>query len=130
MQIAGSAESDPYLDLDDESYDSAGDEDFQLGAAEQDDTDVASSDEDVEADITQEPPQKRRKLSSNRTTRRDRDEGTELDSGDEKTIRKAKERHEKSNADYEAEEDSVDLDEDEECSAGGFVKTRAMRTKM
>ncbi|KAJ6117288.1 Craniofacial development protein 1/Bucentaur [Penicillium capsulatum] len=67
-------------DFDDEPYDSAEDEDFSLDAA-QDDSDASESDEAAE------PATKRRKTDKKAEIPED-----ELDSGDEATIRKAKEK--------------------------------------
>ncbi|OJJ45771.1 hypothetical protein ASPZODRAFT_17212 [Penicilliopsis zonata CBS 506.65] len=115
------------LDLDNEAYDSAEDEDFEFDAA-QDDSDVSlSSDDENEA----KPATKRRKL--NKKVREP--EEKELDSGDEATIRKAKEkRHKgkksKDDAKEDKDEDDICFDDEEESGAGGFVKTRAMRMQM
>ncbi|KAJ5162063.1 hypothetical protein N7492_007455 [Penicillium capsulatum] len=106
-------------DFDDEPYDSAEDEDFSLDAA-QDDSDASESDEAAE------PATKRRKTDKKAEIPED-----ELDSGDEATIRKAKEKKakrrkgKKSKGKTEDEDDDIDLDDEE--GTGGFVRTRAMK---
>ncbi|KAJ5682952.1 Craniofacial development protein 1/Bucentaur [Penicillium macrosclerotiorum] len=113
-------------DLDDEAYDSAEDEDFQLDAA-QDDSELSSDD-----DETTEPAKKKRKTDKKAKIATD-----ELDSGDEATIKKA---HDKRNKKHkgkkgkgkgkdvtgEGDDSDIDFDEDE-GDAGGFVRTRAMK---
>ncbi|KAJ5925830.1 hypothetical protein N7454_007340 [Penicillium verhagenii] len=110
------------VDLDDEPYDSAEDEDFQLeGAHEESDL---SSDDDAA-----EPAKKKRKTTKNTDTPED-----ELDSGDEVTIRKAREKREtrrkgKKPKGKNAGDDDIDLDDDE-GGTGGFVRTRAMKMQI
>lgn len=114
------------LNLDDEPYESAEDEDFQLDPA-QDESELSSSDEE-----TAEPAKKKRK-----TDKKDELVADELDSGDEATIQKARERRNKlkkkkgkgKGKNVEDDED-IDLDEDEEGGTGGFVRTRAMKKHM
>ncbi|KAJ5312009.1 hypothetical protein PENANT_c022G06826 [Penicillium antarcticum] len=117
--------SAPIQDPDDEEYNSAEDEDFQLDVA-QDDSDLSS-----DADETAEPAKKKRKT----TTKSQIPEDKELDSGDEATIRKAKEKKDKKRKGKKSkgkrardsdEDDDIDLDDDEGGS-GGFVRTRAMK---
>ncbi|KAL4818685.1 bucentaur or craniofacial development-domain-containing protein [Aspergillus spinulosporus] len=120
--------ADADIDLDDEQYDSAEDEDFTLDqAAEDDDAELSSSDDET----TTEPVAKKRKTKdkSGDVTQDD----VELDSGDEAMIRKAKEKklkqkHGKKGSD---DEEDVDVDfDDDEGGTGGFVRTRAMRMQM
>lgn len=120
---------------DDEAYDSAEDEDFQLDDAGGDrDSDVSSSeDEGEEADTTR--PAKKRKLDKSPAKRKkgqDAGEDAELDSGDEVTIRKAREKKQARKAGKgKDDDDDIDFDEeDDEGGQGGFVKTRAMRMQM
>ncbi|KAL3467554.1 bucentaur or craniofacial development-domain-containing protein [Aspergillus heterothallicus] len=120
---------DPDLNLDDEPYNSAEDEDFTLDpTANDDDAELSSSEEETE---TAEPTAKRRK-----TKKASKDTaalGTEgLDSGDEATIRKNKQKKQKRGAKKSSddEEEDVDFDEDEEGGDGGFVRTRAMKMRM
>jgi hypothetical protein len=116
----------PVQDPDEEAYNSAEDEDFQLDVAH-DDSDLSSSD----ADETAEPAKKRRKTD----TKSQIPEDKELDSGDEATIRKAKEKKERKRKGKKSkgkrardsdEDDDIDLDDDE-GGTGGFVRTRAMK---
>jgi hypothetical protein len=116
-------------DLDDEPYDSAEDEDFQLDAA-QDESELSSDADEESAG----PAKKKRKTDKGSNI----PEAPELDSGDEATIRKAKERKErrrkgkkgKGKRAQESDED-IDLDDDdEEGGTGGFVRTRAMKMQM
>lgn len=109
------------LDVDDESYDSSQDEDFQPDEAAADDVSALSTDED---DVESSRPTKRRKLgkSANKDCEA-QDEDLELASGDEATIRKAKERSKRKGA----EDD--DVVQDERFGEGLFVRTRAMRMK-
>ncbi|KAJ5725074.1 uncharacterized protein N7483_006431 [Penicillium malachiteum] len=106
------------VDLDDEPYDSAEDEDFQVEGA-QDESDLSSDDNDDE-------PAKKKRKSNKRTEIPDED----LDSGDEATIRKAREKREKKRKGKKgknaAKDDQMDID-DEEGGTGGFVRTRAMK---
>lgn len=109
-------------DLDDESYNSSEDEDFQLEGA-QDDSDLSSSDEAAE------PAPKKRKTNKKSEVLED-----DLDSGDEITIRKAREKREKKRKGKKskgknAADDEIDLDDDE-GGTGGFVRTRAMKQQM
>ncbi|RHZ50023.1 putative Swr1p complex component (Swc5) [Aspergillus thermomutatus] len=117
------------LDFDNEQYDSAEDEDFQLDP-DQEEADLTGSDSDDEAT---EPAAKRRKTGPNEAAAEDK----EFDSGDEAMIQKVKARKEnkqkgkKSKATASDEdEDDVDFDDDEEGGPGGFVRTRAMRMRM
>ncbi|KAL4752456.1 bucentaur or craniofacial development-domain-containing protein [Aspergillus terricola var. indicus] len=120
--------ADTGMDLDDEQYDSAEDEDFTLDqAAEDDDAELSSSDDET----TAEPVAKKRK-TKDKSGDGSKDDA-ELDSGDEATIRKAKEKklkqkHRKKGSDDEKDVD-VDFDEDE-GGTGGFVRTRAMKMQM
>ncbi|OXV07894.1 hypothetical protein Egran_04342 [Elaphomyces granulatus] len=139
-QSAISSALDPDVNDDGESYDSAEDEDFQRGTAEQDDADLSSS--DAEDEPAERRPLKRRKLTG--PVANEPSDSMELDSGDEATIRKAKKRHErrrrnkhKGNKNGQArnsddgEDEDVDFDDDdEEGGEGGFVKTRSMRIKV
>ncbi|GES62234.1 Swr1p complex component [Aspergillus terreus] len=113
--------------IEDEQYDSAEDEDFQLDDA-QDEGDITSSEDE------QQPASKRRKRVAQDTDL----EAAALDSGDEITIQKAKSKKQKkqrgkkskdSGAADEDDEDDVDFD-DEEGGPGGFVRTRAMKMRM
>jgi hypothetical protein len=136
-QNAISSALDPDVNDDGESYDSAEDEDFQRGTAEQDDADLSSS--DAEDEPAERRPLKRRKLTS--PVANEPSDSMELDSGDEATIRKARKRRRRNkhkgnkngqagNSDDEEDED-VDFDDDgEEGGEGGFVKTRSMRIKV
>lgn len=109
-------------DIDDEPYESAEDEDFSLDVAE-DDSDASESDE-------AEPAKKKRKTDKKAEIPED-----ELDSGDEATIRKAREKKakrrkgKKTKGKAAVEDDDFDLD-DEEGGTGGFVRTRAMKKHM
>lgn len=110
-------------DVDYEPYDSAEDEDFQLDA--QDDSELSSDNE------TAEPAKKKRKTDSQAETPADED----LDSGDEATIRKAREKKAKRRRGKKGKgthvQDDGDLDmDDEEGGTGGFVRTRAMKMRM
>ncbi|KAJ5991764.1 hypothetical protein N7451_007488 [Penicillium sp. IBT 35674x] len=94
------------VDLDDESYNSSEDEDFQLEGA-QDDSDLSSDDDAAE------PAQKKRKTNKKSEVPED-----ELDSGDEVTIRKAREKLEKKRKGKKskvknAADNDLDLDDDE-----------------
>ncbi|PWY83945.1 hypothetical protein BO83DRAFT_374355 [Aspergillus eucalypticola CBS 122712] len=110
------------LDLDDEQYDSAEDEDFQLDAA-QDDADSGMSDSDEEEAADETAPKRRKKDTKDAKTAADDDE---LASGDEAMIQKAKNKKRK-----KGDEDvDVDLDDDEEGGTGGFVRTRAMKMRI
>ena len=109
-------------DLDDESYNSSEDEDFQLEGA-QDDSDLSSDDDAAE------PAQKKRKTNKKSEAPED-----DLDSGDEVTIRKAREklakkRKGKKSKGKNGADDDMDLDDDE-GGTGGFVRTRAMKQQM
>ncbi|GKZ78039.1 swr complex subunit [Aspergillus niger] len=108
------------IDLDDEQYDSAEDEDFQLDAA-QDDADSGMSDSDEE-EAADEPASKRRKKDTRDAQEAGDDD--ELASGDEAMIQKAKNKKRK-----KGEDGDVDLD-DEEGGTGGFVRTRAMKMRI
>lgn len=116
-------------DLDEEAYDSAEDEDFELDAAP-DDSDLSS-----DADETAEPAKKKRKTVTQSQLPKD----AELDSGDEATIRKAREKKEKKTKGKktkgkrarDSDEDDGDIDmDDDEGGTGGFVRTRAMKQQM
>lgn len=114
-------------DLDEEAYNSAEDEDFELDEAP-DDSDLSS---DAEA---AEPAKKKRKT----VTQSQPLEDAELDSGDEATIRKAREKKEKAKGKKtkgkrarDSDEDDGDIDmDDDEGGTGGFVRTRAMKQQM
>ncbi|KAL4989175.1 bucentaur or craniofacial development-domain-containing protein [Aspergillus falconensis] len=119
------------IDLDDEQYDSADDEDFTLDQAADgdDDAELSSSDDDTAA----EPVARKRKAKdkSGDATQED----VELDSGDEAMIRKAKEKKQKQKqkrgkkGSDDEEDVDVDFDEDE-GGTGGFVRTRAMKMRI
>ncbi|CAG7963647.1 unnamed protein product [Penicillium olsonii] len=112
-------------DGDEDAYNSADDEDFELGAA-QDDSDLSS-----DADEADEPSKKKRKIQSKSQAPED----PELDSGDEITIQKAKEKREKrakgkktkGKRARDSDDDDDDVDMDDEGGTGGFVRTRAMK---
>ncbi|KAJ6191474.1 hypothetical protein N7519_001495 [Penicillium mononematosum] len=116
------------LDLDEEAYISAEDEDFQLDAAP-DESDLSS-----DADEAAEPAKKKRKTDTQSHIPKD----AELDSGDEATIRKAKEKKQKKTGKKpkgqrarDSDEDDVDIDmDDDEGGTGGFVRTRAMKQQI
>ncbi|CBF88432.1 hypothetical protein AN0965.2 [Aspergillus nidulans FGSC A4] len=116
------------MDLDDEQYNSAEDEDFTLDqAAEDDDAELSSSDDEP----TTEPVAKKRKTKdkSGDVTQVD----AELDSGDEAMIRKAKEKKLKQKHGKKGSDDEEDMDvnfDDDEGGTGGFVRTRAMKMQM
>lgn len=110
-------------DLDDEPYDSAEDEDFQLDAA-QDESELSSDEDEAAA-----PAKKKRKTDKAEIPVED------LDSGDEAMIRKAREKRNKKRKGKKGKGKQVDEDEDidlddEEGGAGGFVRTRAMKSRM
>ncbi|KAJ5788849.1 uncharacterized protein N7518_005860 [Penicillium psychrosexuale] len=114
------------LDLDEEDYDSAEDEDFHLDVAP-DDSDLSS-----DPDEAAEPAKKKRKTDTQSQIPKD----AELDSGDEATIRKAREKKEKKakgrkpkgKHPRDSDEDDGDIDlDDDEGGTGGFVRTRAMK---
>lgn len=108
-------------DIDDEPYESAEDEDFQLDAA-QDDSELSSDDE---ADA--EPVKKKRKTDKKAEASND----IELDSGDEITIKKAQDKRRKRKGKKgKGGDDDFDIDDDDEGGTGGFVRTRAMKTKV
>ncbi|KAL4774679.1 bucentaur or craniofacial development-domain-containing protein [Aspergillus nidulans var. acristatus] len=116
------------MDLDDEQYNSAEDEDFTLDqAAEDDDAELSSSDDET----TTEPVAKKRKTKdeSGDVTQ----DEAELDSGDEAMIRKAKEKRLKQKHGKKGSDDEEDVDvdfDDNEGGTGGFVRTRAMKMQM
>lgn len=148
LRIAGNMSADPTtndpdLEAGDEPYDSAEDEDFELDATGQDEESEPSSDSDAEDDVGRGQPAKKKRKTG---TRGKKDAGVkedELDSGDEATIQKAKERKKKrtqkqkgqqakgkaGGSDDEDDEEDVDFDEDEEGDTGGFVRTRAMKMR-
>lgn len=111
-------------DLDDEPYDSAEDEDFQLDEA-QDESELSSEEDEAE------PAKKKRKTEQKAGIPEE-----ELDSGDEITIRKSRERQRKKRKGKKGkgkqadEDDDIDLEDDEEGGPGGFVRTRAMKSRM
>jgi hypothetical protein len=107
------------LELGDEAYESAEDEDFQLDNVH---SDLSSASEGEEA---AGPVKKKRKAETKE------EDGEEFDSGDEATIQKAKDkkrRGKKAKAKGAAEDDDVGFDE--EGGEGGFVRTRAMKMRM
>ncbi|KAJ5158066.1 Craniofacial development protein 1/Bucentaur [Penicillium coprophilum] len=116
-------------DLDEEPYDSAEDEDFELDAAP-DDSDLSS-----DADEAEEPAKKKRKTDTKAQIPKD----AELDSGDEATIRKAREKKGKKTKgkkpkgkhapDSDDDDGDIDIDDDE-GGTGGFVRTRAMKQQI
>ncbi|CAG7936172.1 unnamed protein product [Penicillium nalgiovense] len=116
------------LDLDEEAYNSAEDEDFQLDAAP-DESDLSS-----DADEAAEPAKKKRKTDTQSQIPKD----AEFDSGDEATIRKAREKKQKKTGKKpkgqrtrDSDEDDVDIDmDDDEGGTGGFVRTRAMKQQI
>ncbi|KMU82268.1 SWR1-complex protein 5 [Coccidioides immitis H538.4] len=132
------------LSLDDgEQYNSEEDSDFDINAPAEDEEEDAT---DAEPDGR---PRKRRRLTPTRVRDEDGDEYVvegALDSGDEATIRKAKEKREKrrrkgkkvagdqerdGNEDEDEDEDDFDFEDDDEGGGrGGFVRTRAMKMKM
>lgn len=120
----------PDLELGDEPYDSAEDEDFELDdAAAQDDSDASVISDDEDTSLSKDTATKKRKLDS---VSKDV-ELLELDSGDEATIRKAKKKKSKKARKDGGDGDEgsdVEIDEGEDGGAGGFVKTRAMRMRM
>lgn len=121
------------LDLDND-YDSEEDEDFQLDeddAGEDDDALSSSEGEDDEAAAQEQRPSKKRKLGGSSSKKDDDGEIMELDSGDEATIQKARQRKKMKGAKGgDDDEDDIDFDDDDEGGEGGFVKTRAMRMRM
>ncbi|KAJ5970217.1 uncharacterized protein N7479_000135 [Penicillium vulpinum] len=115
--------------LDEEAYDSAEDEDFELDVAP-DDSDLSS-----DADEAPEPAKKKRKTDTTAQIPKD----AELDSGDEATIRRAREKKEKKTKGKkpkgkrarDSDEDDSDIDmDDDEGGTGGFVRTRAMKQQI
>nr|KMM72339.1 SWR1-complex protein 5 [Coccidioides posadasii RMSCC 3488] len=128
------------LSLDDgEQYNSEEDPDFDINAPAEDEEEEAT---DAEPD---DRPRKRRRLTPTRVRDEDGDEYVvegALDSGDEATIRKAKEKREKrrrkgkkvagdQERDGDEDEDDFDFEDDDEGGGrGGFVRTRAMKMKM
>ncbi|KAJ5523732.1 hypothetical protein N7494_010382 [Penicillium frequentans] len=109
------------VDLDEESYNSSEDEDFQLEGA-QDDSDLSSDDDAAE------PAPKKRKTNKKPEVPED-----ELDSGDEVTIRKAREKLEKKRKGKKSKGKNAaddDMDLDDEGGTGGFVRTRAMKQQI
>lgn len=124
---------DPDLELGDEPYDSAEDEDFQLDAVQDEGSDV-SSESETEGDARGQPAKKKRKTGKNGAKEAGDEE--ELDSGDEVTIQKAQERKKKKQKGKQGKDkggdeegEDVDFDEDEEGGTGGFVRTRAMKMR-
>lgn len=104
-------------EIDDEPYDSAEDEDFQLDGA-QDESELSSADE-------AEPAKKKRKTDK----KGDAPEDIELDSGDEITIKKAQDKRKKRKG-KKGKGGDDDVDDDDEGGTGGFVRTRAMKTRV
>ncbi|PKX93664.1 putative Swr1p complex component (Swc5) [Aspergillus novofumigatus IBT 16806] len=114
------------LDFDNEQYDSAEDEDFQLDP-DQEDADLTGSDSDDEAT---EPAAKKRKTVPNKAAIEDK----ELDSGDEAMIQKLKARKEgkqkgkkSQGTASDEDEDDVDFDEDEEGGPGALMRMQEER---
>ncbi|KAJ5764829.1 hypothetical protein N7520_004388 [Penicillium odoratum] len=108
------------VDLDDEPYDSADDEDFQLEGAN-DESDLSSDDDAAE------PAKKKQKTNKKSEILED-----DLDSGDEITIRKAREKREKrrkGRSSGKNVDNDIDLD-DEDGGPGGYVRTRAMKMQI
>ncbi|KAJ5490777.1 SWR1-complex protein 5 [Penicillium diatomitis] len=103
------------LDLDDEPYESAEDEDFQLDAA-QDESELSSDDED-----SNEPAKKKRRTEKSQDV-----VDAELDSGDEITIQKAREGGGQPGK-TRVNDQEYEVGEDEETGTWGFVRTRAMK---
>ncbi|RDW90244.1 putative Swr1p complex component (Swc5) [Aspergillus mulundensis] len=117
--------ADADVELDDEQYDSADDEDFTLDqAGDDDDAELSSSDEETSA----EPAAKKRKTTGKIGDAAHDD--AELDSGDEAMIRKAKDKKQKQKRGKKGSDNEDDVDFDDEGGPGGFVKTRAMRMHM
>lgn len=127
--------NDPDLELGDEEYDSAEDEDFELDAAQDEGSEV-SSESEAEGE---QPAKKKRKTAAKGKKATPGDQEEEFDSGDEVTIQKAKDRKKKKQTkgqqakgkagDEEDDEDDIYFDEDEEGGTGGFVRTRAMKMR-
>lgn len=125
--------------IDDEDYDSAEDEDFNLDNI-RDDSDLSSASE-AEDKVTG-PAKKKRKTALKSDSQKPQADEEALDSGDEATVRKAEEKRQKKrkgkakgNAggkvdEEDDDEDDVDFGDEDEGGPGGFVKTRAMRMKM
>ncbi|KAL4788551.1 bucentaur or craniofacial development-domain-containing protein [Aspergillus varians] len=128
--------ADAEIDLEDEQYDSAEDDDFTLDPAVDDnDAELSSSGDEAETAAT-EPAAKKGKGKAKAGDEAAR-EDAELASGDEAMIRRVKEkkqkkrkRGKKSGDDDEEEEEEVDFDEDDEGGTGGFVRTRAMKMRV
>lgn len=107
------------LDVGDEPYESAEDEDFQLDDVHDESDASVSEGEDAG------PVKKKRR------TKAAEEDAEELDSGDEVTIQKAKEKKrkgKKSKSKGTEDDDDMDFD-DEEGGPGGFVRTRAMKMR-
>ncbi|KAL2871810.1 putative Swr1p complex component (Swc5) [Aspergillus lucknowensis] len=120
--------ADPDLEIDEDQYDSAEDEDFTLdqAVADEDDAELSSSDEEAAA---AEPAAKRRKANKE-TTEPSALEAEELDSGDEAMIRMAKEKKQKRGGKKSSDDEELDFEEDKEEAPGGFVRTRAMKMRI
>lgn len=101
----------------DEAYDSAEDEDFELDAAGQDESEISSSEGEGEENSVQPAKKKRKTGPRGKKETRDKAEDEELDSGDEVTIQKAKKNK------------AVEDEDDDEGGTGGFVRTRAMKMR-
>ncbi|KAL4944431.1 hypothetical protein BDV06DRAFT_220276 [Aspergillus oleicola] len=120
--------ADTELDLDDEQYDSADDEDFTLDqAADEDEAELSSSGDEAAGDA--EPSGKKKRKKGDKVDAA-ADEDGELDSGDEAMIRKAKDRKKRKKGKKGADDDE-DMDFDnEEGGTEMFVRTRAMKSKI
>lgn len=127
------------LELGDEPYDSAEDEDFELDAVQDQESEL-SSDSEPEVDVAQQPAKKKRKIAPKGKKATKDGHKEELDSGDEATIQRAKDKKQRKQKgqqakgkgggeDDEEEEEGVDFDDDEEGDTGGFVRTRAMKMR-
>lgn len=132
------ATPNPPLDLellDEEGYNESEDEDFDATTAADNIISSSSSDEDGNDNTSStQHPKKKRKIEHK--SHKDQEDLGELDSGDEVTIRRAKEKQQKKakkrKRSRKADEDDDGSDggfedDDEEGGEGGVVRTRAMR---
>ena len=104
-----------------EDYDEEADSDFDMSGGDTDNGSASSSDEQEEAADTPARPKKRRKLDHKKPVQKQPEQVTELDSGDEATLkegRKTRRRQEKK---------SETVAEDEVDEEGWRAKTRSMR---
>ncbi|KAI1975360.1 swr complex subunit [Ophidiomyces ophidiicola] len=125
----------------DEPYNSEEDSDFDINAPAESEDDAGAASEAGSSNEADYRPRKRRRLTPTPGKEANTDEyivDDTLDSGDEATIRNAKQkRKQKQRAGKrggkdgsEDEADNYELDEDDGESGGGFVRTRAMKMKM